>query len=54
MAAKRNTGDGIGPRSHEDTWGASAPAKDKWTRRNADGVRRAVEADNEKKETGDA
>ncbi len=54
MAAKRSTGDGIGPRSHEDTWGSSAPAKEKWERRNADTVRKTVEKDNEAKETGDA
>lgn len=55
MATRRSTPepDGVGPRSHEDTWGVSEPAKAKWFDANADKVRKAVEQANEEKEIGD-
>jgi len=55
MATRRTTEtDEFSPRSHEDTWGASQPAKEAWEDKNADKVRKAVEAANEEKEIGDA
>ncbi len=55
MANRRSTdGDSHTQRGHEDTWGATEAAKDRWVTNNADKVRKQVEADNEKKEVGDA